>query len=162
VLVSLGGDIAAAGDSPLGGWPVLIADDHRQSERCGSPARPVQVVRMTGGGLATSSIGCRQWTRAGQALHHIIDPRTARSADGPWRTVSVAAATCADANAAATAAIISGAEAEAWLADRGIPARLVGQDGSVRHVGGWPGRDGGQLPLPSTRWLPLPAAGGRP
>ena len=41
-------------------------------------------------------------------LHHIVDPRTGLPADGPWQTVSVAAATCADANAAATAAIVAG------------------------------------------------------
>lgn len=135
VLVSLGGDLAAAGDAPQRGWPVLMSD--------GEP--PTQVVRVTRGGLATSSVTVRQWIRSGCRLHHIVDPRTARPAESPWRTVSVAAATCADANAAATAAIVSGADAPGWLAARGIQARLVGQDGSVLRTGGWPGCDDGQL-----------------
>ncbi len=64
-------------------------------------------------------------------------------ADGPWRTVSVAAATCATANAASTAAIIRGADAPGWLASRGLAARLVGHDGGDHATGGWPAADDG-------------------
>jgi thiamine biosynthesis lipoprotein len=101
-----------------------------------------QQVRLAGGAVATSSTSCRRWRRAGQELHHIVDPRTGLPADGPWRAVSVAAATCADANAAATAAIVAGDEAEAWLTRVGAPARLVPRLGAVRHLGGWPDGDG--------------------
>jgi thiamine biosynthesis lipoprotein len=99
--------------------------------------------------VATSSITCRQWRRAGRVLHHIVDPRTGLPADGPWQTVSVAAATCADANAAATAAIVAGERAEEWLVSAGLPARLVSHDADVRYVGGWPGDDGGRINVPS-------------
>ena len=71
-------------------------------------------------------------------LHHILDPRTGLPAAPVWRTVSVAAATCADANPAATAAIIRGDRAPAWLTSLNLPARLVSQDGAVRTVAGWP------------------------
>ena len=154
VVVSLGGDVAVAGDGPLGDWPVLVADDHRQSE----PGSATQIVRLTGGGLATSSITCRQWRRSGRTFHHILDPRTGLPAAGPWRTVSVAAATCADANAASTAAVICGASAPEWLAAQGIPARLVGGDGTIVRVGGWPTADGGKLTPPEQGWLRLPGA----
>jgi FAD:protein FMN transferase len=153
VVVSLGGDVAVAGERPYDGWPVLIADDHRQS----ASGSGTQVVRLDHGGLATSSITCRRWRRAGQALHHIIDPRTGQPAAGPWRTVSVAAATCADANAASTAAIICGEAAPHWLGDRDIPARLVRRDGRVVLTGSWPAIDGGHLPIPARRWLVLNA-----
>ncbi len=145
VLVSLGGDMAAAGESPAGGWPVLVADDHRQTGPSSAPSSPTQLVRLAGGGLATSSILGRRWVRSGQLLHHIVDPRTGMPADGPWRTASVAAATCATANAASTAAIISGADAPGWLAGHGLAARLVGHDGSVTLTGGWPAADNGLL-----------------
>jgi thiamine biosynthesis lipoprotein len=79
-------------------------------------------------------------------MHHIVDPATGLPADGPWRSVSVAAATCADANAAATAAIVAGPQAQQWLDATGLPARLVGRDGNVRHLGGWPAADGGLVP----------------
>jgi len=132
ILVSLGGDIAVAGQPPVGGWPVAVAD----SSCSGAPD---QVVRLTAGALATSSVTGRRWQRDGREVHHIVDPRTGWPADGPWRTVSVAAASCAEANAAATAAIVAGRDAEAWLARTGLPSRLVAHDGAVRVLRGWPG-----------------------
>ena len=108
-----------------------------------------QEVRLTGGAVATSSITCRQWRRGDRLMHHIVDPRTGLPADGPWRTVSVAAATCADANAAATAAIVAGRRAEEWLARARMPARLVSHEGVVLHVGGWPDSEGGRLDVPA-------------
>ncbi|HZD66226.1 MAG TPA: FAD:protein FMN transferase, partial [Acidimicrobiales bacterium] len=79
--------------------------------------------------------------RGTEVLHHIVDPATGAPAGGPWRTVSVAAGTCVDANTAATAAVVRGEDAPAWLGDRGLPARLVAWDGTVRVVAGWPGTD---------------------
>lgn len=122
-LVSLGGDIAVAGWRE---WDIAIGD----------PDGPV--VRIGKGGLATSSTAKRRWTSTGRTLHHIIDPRTAAPADSPWLTVSVSARSCLAANTASTAAIVLGASAPAWLAQRGLPARLVATDGSVTVVGDWP------------------------
>jgi thiamine biosynthesis lipoprotein len=144
VLVSLGGDIATAGGPPKGGWPVLVADDHRSSDPSSG-----QMVRVQRGGLATSSVTCRAWRRGGVTLHHIVDPATGRSATGPWRTASVAAPSCAEANAASTAAIVAGSGAEAFLAEMRLPARLVARDGTVRLVGGWPADSAGTIPAPA-------------
>ena len=163
VLVSLGGDIAVAGESPSGGWPVLVADEPEPLSSGNGRGRRVapgsersagQVVRLAAGALATSSIMCRQWRRGGRILHHIVDPRTGRPAEGPWRTVSVAAANCAEANAASTAAIVSGDQAPAWLAEQGLPARLVSRDGTVRFLSGWPEADGGLVEAPATCRMP--------
>jgi thiamine biosynthesis lipoprotein len=143
VLVSLGGDIAVAGTPPRDGWPVTVADGPAPA---GSPH--AQLVRLPRGAVATSSVTCRRWRRAGRLLHHIVDPRTGLPAAGPWQTVTAAAATCADANAATTAAIVAGQQAERWLATAGLPARLVGRDGEVRCLGGWPAADGGPVPIP--------------
>ena len=52
----------------------------------------------------------------------------------PWATATVAAASCLDANAASTAAIVLGEQAPGWLAARGLPARLARLDGSVVRV----------------------------
>ena len=144
VLVSLGGDIAVAGTPPRDGWPVSVAEAPDDP----GPRRP-QLVRLASGAVATSSVTCRRWRRGGMTLHHIVDPATGRPADGPWRTASVAAATCADANAAATAAIVAGQSAAWWLTSKGLPARLVGHDGEVCCLGGWPVASGRPIPVPS-------------
>ena len=133
VLLSLGGDIAVAGPAPAGGWRIRVTDDH-----AAGPDAPGQTVAITSGGLATSSTTVRAWARDGRRMHHIVDPATGEPARSCWRTVSVAAGTCTDANAASTAAIVRGAAAVAWLQDLSLPARLVREDGSVQTTAGWP------------------------
>ena len=132
VLVSLGGDIAVAG-APAAGWPVRITDDARAPLDAPGP-----VIAISAGGLATSSTTVRRWNAGGVDLHHVVDPRTGCPAAGPWRTASVLAGTCVDANVAATAAIVLGDEAVPFLAALGLAARLVGHDGGVELVGDWP------------------------
>lgn len=134
VLVSLGGDIATAGRAPLGGWRILAAEDSETS-----PDAAGEVVAIDGGALATSSTRVRRWRSAdGVLLHHLIDPRTGGPVDGPWRTASVVADRCVDANAAATAAIVLGEAAIPWLESTGLPARLVDNSGEITRVGRWP------------------------
>ncbi|HUA05344.1 MAG TPA: FAD:protein FMN transferase [Solirubrobacteraceae bacterium] len=133
VLVSFGGDLAIAGPAPTDGWRVRVTDDHRS----GFDA-PGQWISLSSGGLATSSTTVRRWRAGAQTAHHLIDPATGRSADSVWRTASVCAGNCLDANIASTASIIRGANAPAWLEARGLPSRLVGTDGVARHVAGWP------------------------
>ena len=129
VLVSLGGDIAVAGPAPATGWQVRVQDVTGAPEE--PPSGPYARIAIRDGGLATSSTAARRWRRGGDVLHHILDPRTARPATQVWRTVSVAASTCADANTAATAAIIKGRQAVGWLTGLGLPARLVSLAGAV-------------------------------
>ena len=136
VLVSLGGDIAVAGPAPDGGWRIRVQDVTGSPDD--PPDGPYALIAIRDGGLATSSTAARRWRRGGDVLHHILDPRTGLPADSGWRTVSVAAGTCADANAAGTAAIIRGRRALGWLAGLGLPARLVDTTGAVFTVAGWP------------------------
>jgi FAD:protein FMN transferase len=138
VLVSLGGDIAAHG-APQGGFHVGIADI------CGDPSAPV-TVSITSGGLATSGIGNRRWTLDGEPMHHLIDPGTGLPVVPYWKTVSVAAGSCVDANTASTAAMIKGEGADNWLGERGLPSRLVRVDGSTVTVAGWPDDPKGAAP----------------
>ena len=133
VLISLGGDIAVAGAAPAGGWRVRVTDDHAAPTDA-----PGQTVTITSGGLATSGVAVRRWDRGGRPLHHLVDPASGLPADTCWRTVSVAAGSCVDANIASTAAMIMGAEAPRWLAGRHLPSRLVSTDGRVVHLEGWP------------------------
>ena len=137
VLVSLGGDIATAGTPPPGGWRIHVAEDSRAR-----PDAEGEVICLTSGGVATSSTTVRRWTRGTAVLHHIIDPETSLPTTGPFRTVTVAAATCLDANIASTAAIVRGETAIDWLMRRNLPARLVENDGTIHYIGRWPDPSG--------------------
>lgn len=130
VLVSLGGDLAVR-SAPRDGFRVGIADI------CGDPAAPL-AVSVTSGGLATSGIGNRSWMLGRHPVHHLIDPGTGLPVDTCWRTVSVAAGSCVDANTASTAAMVMSERAAAWLHDHHLPSRLVRNDGSTVVVAGWP------------------------
>ena len=137
VLVSLGGDIAMAGTPPSGGWAIRVAEDSRVS-----PDADGEVISVPSGGVATSSTTVRRWTRGAAVLHHIIDPQTSLPATGLFRTVTVAAATCLDANIASTAAIVRGEAAINWLLSWRLPARLVENDGTIHYIGRWPDPSG--------------------
>ena len=93
----------------------------RDSFRCADPNGPIR-RRRDGGDL----------------IHHIISPTTGLPAQTCWRAVSVAAASCVDANIASTCAVIRGRPALPWLTELALPARLVSVDGGVVTVSGWP------------------------
>ena len=129
-LVCLGGDIAVSGELPAGGWQVGVE---------GTLGEVRQVVTGTGQAFATSSTTRRTWTQGGQPRHHIVDPRTGRTASSHWEQVTCAGANAVEANAASTAAVVLGPDAPAWLARHGIPARLDrATDGAVTTTPGWP------------------------
>jgi FAD:protein FMN transferase len=132
-LVNLGGDLALAGPAPAGGWPIRITDDHRSDITAEG-----QTIALSAGGLATSSTTVRRWHAGGRELHHIVEPRSGEPVSEVWRTVSVAAADCVQANSASTAAIVRGERALAWLESNGLPARLVRSDGTTTTTAGWP------------------------
>lgn len=135
VLVSLGGDIATAGPGPAEGWQIRVADNDDDPG--------AQISLPSGSAIATSSTVRRSWTRDGERVHHLVDPRTGRAADDIWRSVTVAAPDCLSANTATTAAVVKGSAALDWLRGQGLPARLVDQHHRVHLVGGWPEEEEG-------------------
>ncbi|MFL5824688.1 MAG: FAD:protein FMN transferase [Solirubrobacteraceae bacterium] len=145
VLVSLGGDLAITGPAPAQGWSIRVTDDHRADL-----SAPGQWITLRSGGLATSSTTVRRWKNVNGEAHHLVDPATGRPVSGSWRTATVTAASCLDANIASTAAMIRGARAAEWLESLALPARLVTVNGTVRHVAGWP-EDGEDLPRAASR-----------
>lgn len=128
-LVNLGGDVALSGTSPDGGWRIGVED---------AAGRTLQVLALRSGqAVATSSTLLRTWAVGdGSRRHHILDPRTGRTASATWGQVSCVAANALEANAASTAAVVLGEAAPAWLAAHGIPARLDGA--TTVTTPGWP------------------------
>lgn len=125
VCANMGGDLRVVADTP---WTVSADPE--------LPGVEVASMSVTDAALATSGLGRRSW----QGGHHLIDPRTGQPADTPWHSVSVAAATAVDANAAATAGVILGDRGPAWMADSGLDARFVGRN-DVTTTGRWPAKE---------------------
>ena len=76
-------------------------------------------------GLATSGTSVHRWDRDGRGTHHLIDPRTGRSAVTDVVQATVLAGTAREAEVLAKAAVILGSAAGYELLDR------VGVDGAV-------------------------------
>jgi FAD:protein FMN transferase len=132
-LVSIGGDVAVAGEAPPGGWAIGIAPSSATS-----PGEVDQVVSITSGGIASSGTAVRRWRRGNRMIHHIVDPWTGECAPECWHLVSIAAENCVKANAASTAAIVWGPSALERLASYGVSGRFVSTHGTVTTIGGWP------------------------
>ena len=132
-LVSIGGDVAVAGEPPPEGWAIGIAVDSSTG------ADDVdQVVAIHRGGLASSSTGVRTWHMGSEHVHHIVDPATGCSSNPYWRLVSAVGASCVDANALSTAAVVWGDQAIERLRPFDQAVRLLRHDGEVFTLGGWP------------------------
>ena len=128
-MVSAGGDLRVLGSPPgEASWLIAIP----------GPAGPV-TVPLTHGSLATSGIGRRHWRQGRVERHHLLDPRSARPArTGLW-SVSVAAATCAQAEVAAKTAFILGAGPGAdFLASKRLAGLFTTPAGERRPAGSWP------------------------
>ncbi|MFO8173181.1 MAG: FAD:protein FMN transferase [Gemmatimonadota bacterium] len=100
-LVNLGGDLYAMGVSQDGDpWRVGVQSPD-------DPGALVATLPMSDRGVATSGDYQRYFEYGGQRYHHLLDPRTGAPSRIEMRSVTVAAATCMDADAAATTAFVS-------------------------------------------------------
>lgn len=101
-LVSIGGDLAAAGRAPdSDGWTLDIEDPL-------DPTSTIAQVRFSAGGVATSSTRSRQWMHANTQQHHVIDPTTDAPATSDFVAATVIAACGWHAEAHATAVLLGG------------------------------------------------------
>lgn len=123
-LLSGGASVSAGGD--------LAARDPLTVALPGGAA-----AELRRGALATSGRTKRRWLRGGEIQHHLIDPRTGRPSRSPWTEVTACGATCVAADVAAKAGFLLGDDGPAWLDARGIPARLLREDGTVRTTLAW-------------------------
>ncbi|MFN8528889.1 MAG: FAD:protein FMN transferase [Anaerolineae bacterium] len=124
-LVNFGGDLVARGapqDQP--GWEVSVADPVENA--------PIGSVWLRDASLVTSGVDFRRWvTQDGTSHHHIIDPRTGRSADTDVMTATVYHENAVTAEAYAKTVLLRGAENGLnWLQSQWGASGLV-----VRHNG---------------------------
>lgn len=132
VMVEAGGDLATRGTGPEGtGWRAAVEDplvpagaEHRQ---------PVAVLDVSDRAVATSSIRLRTWRAAGQVVHHLIDPRTARPAKTGLASVTVIHADPGWAEVWSKSLFVVGAEdIAAHAVAKGLAAVWVENTGRVR------------------------------
>ena len=101
----------------------------------GRADRPISIEA---GALATSSVLRRRWRVGELERHHLVDPRTGLPADTGLSQVSVAAATCREAEVAAKAVLLLGATAGADFVDRhALAALAVTDEGDELRLGWW-------------------------
>jgi FAD:protein FMN transferase len=101
-LVSIGGDLAMAGQAPHpGGWFVTVEDPL-------APPNELATLAVTAGGVCTSSTQSRRWRHHDHTRHHLIDPTTGGQADTDLAAVTVIAGAGWLAEAHATAALLAG------------------------------------------------------
>jgi thiamine biosynthesis lipoprotein len=100
------------------GWDIDVADPRE-------PGSTLATLRLTRGpdpvaryGVATSGTTVHRWTRPGAAAHHLIDPRTGRSARTDVVQATVVARSARVAEAFAKTAVVVGSKAAASRLDR--------------------------------------------
>lgn len=132
-LIDAGGDIFCGGPSPdHDGWMVGIDDPFLDGEMA-------DVVRLEDSAIATSSTVKRSWAVNGERRHHIIDPKTRRSASSGLVAVSVVAKTAELADVLAKCSVILGESASRELLfENDSAARFTREDGSVFLTENWP------------------------
>lgn len=101
--INAGGDIALLGSKPDGGfWKLGIRHPRDQK-------KIFAVLNFAGGAVVTSGDYERSFDRAGVVYHHILDPKTGKPACG-LASVTILAATAAEADALSTAVFVLGPE----------------------------------------------------
>lgn len=125
-LVEAGGDLIAIGAGPEGeGWLVGVEDPF-------GGEGPVAVLRVVDRACATSSVRVRAWRAGGGDVHHLVDPRTGRSAESGLRAVTVVGADPALAEVWSKTLFVSGRDRIRAVADeRRLAAVWVDDDGRI-------------------------------
>ncbi|HMN46465.1 MAG TPA: DUF2271 domain-containing protein [Povalibacter sp.] len=128
-LVDIGGDIRCGGQTPQSaGWRVGIADPTRPFDN----APLVATTHLRDEGIATSGRGPRDPLVRGARHSVTLSPFTGWPVD-QRRSVSVIAASAAEADAMATTLLVLQEEKALDLANRhGVAARIARDDGSIR------------------------------
>ena len=125
-LVSIGGDLAAAGTAPEPeGWRIDI-------ERADPGETPLCRATIDHGGVATSSTRSRRWDHEGRPRHHAIDPATGAQSDTDLSTVTVFATSGWRAEAFATGALLAGSGSVIdYLDSHDLSGLAITDDGDV-------------------------------
>jgi thiamine biosynthesis lipoprotein len=117
---NLGGDLRVRGAGPEGdGWHIGLCDG--------------TLIALRDGGVCTSGISKRRW---GQAMHHLIDPRTGVPAKTDLAEVTVVTDSALRGEVyAKTAVLLGAAQGIAWLEAREVHYALLPVEGAGSLTG---------------------------
>lgn len=131
-IISLGGNVYALGKKPDNSlWTVGIADPN-------SPAQPVGKLRIADKAVVTSGGYQRYFERDGVTYHHIIDPKTGKSADNGLASVTIISDSGTNADGLSTSLFVMGLEKsiEFWRRNKNFEAVFVDSQGAVYITSG--------------------------
>ena len=133
VLVDLGGDMKALGDSPRGDtWRIQI-------ENPLDPATALSVVEFSNKGIATSTSVKRRFEVEGRSTHHLIDPATGKSTESDTVQATVIADSATRAEIFTKVAFVRSQQALFQLASRHkFEAACLLTSGNFVTTQGWP------------------------
>jgi thiamine biosynthesis lipoprotein len=135
-LVDLGGDIRVCGRPADADFWIIAVEDGQ------SDGGALNYICLADGAVATSSLRKRRWVCNGEAVHHIIDPRSGQPARSDVLQCSVIADTAEHAEVAAKVGFIRG---PGFLHERSELGRALGVrgiawltlSGEYRRTSGW-------------------------
>lgn len=126
-LVDIGGDMRAVG---TGSWTIAIQHPRQEDEYLGT-------IELENSAIATSGDYWRYFFLGSRRVHHIIDPRTGRSADA-CMSVTIIAENCISADALSTAVFVAGPdEGKALLNSLEIGGLIVTSDEQLITSDSW-------------------------
>jgi thiamine biosynthesis lipoprotein len=103
-VMNAAGDIAVSGAQANGSlWQIGVRNPFE-------PVTDFETLKLNRCGVATSGRDRRRWNKNGVPRHHIIDPHTGQPAETNVMTATIVAPTVMEAEAAAKAVLILGAE----------------------------------------------------
>ncbi|NTW15406.1 MAG: FAD:protein FMN transferase [Candidatus Moranbacteria bacterium] len=130
-LIDAGGDMFAAGGDAEKGNPYWAIDVADPVGRSGSAA----LLILSDRAVATSGTDRRRWTTVdGRVRHHLIDPRTGKSAETDIVSATVVAESVVRAETfAKSLCILGSSEAEPFARRHALPMFLVTDDGRTMY-----------------------------
>ena len=127
--VSAGGDILFIGRPGDGmDWDVYLEDPRE-------PSQMLAQLHIPSGAVASSSVMKRIWRQGDQARHHLIDPRSGKSAETEWSSVTVICPDVIAADIYAKTILIGGQNAAADLIQKYPDLVFIAVDSRGKLVG---------------------------
>jgi len=131
-IISLGGNVYAIGKKPNNSlWVIGIANPN-------NPAQPIGKLLISNKAVITSGNYQRYFEQDGITYHHIINPKTGKSADSSLESVTIIADSGTRADGLSTALFVMGLDKgiEFWQSSGNFDAIFIDDNGTIYVTAG--------------------------